>query len=73
MQRGGSPTANDSILATRTGARAVKLLANDIAGRAVGVKGNCVIDVPIEDAMKGETFDPEFYELVGITGYTRKY
>ena len=72
MQRGGSPPANDSILATRTSARAVKLLAEDIGGRAVGVKGNTLIDVPIEDAMKGETFDPEFYELVGITGYTVK-
>ncbi len=73
MQRGGSPTANDSILATRTSSYAVKLLHDDIGGRAVGIKGSRIIDVPIEDAMKGETFDPEFYELVGITGYTRKY
>ena len=71
-QRGGSPTANDRILATRTGAYAAKLLAQGIGGRAVGVKGNRIIDVPIEDAMKGDNFDPEFYELVGVTGYTRK-
>ena len=31
-QRGGSPTANDRILATRTGAYAVKLLSQDIGG-----------------------------------------
>ena len=31
-----------------------------------------IIDVPIEDAMKGDNFDPEFYDLVGVTGYTRK-
>ena len=46
-QRGGSPTANDRILATRTGAYAVKLLANDIGGRAVGVRGSDLIDVPL--------------------------
>ena len=72
-QRGGSPTANDRILATRTGAYAVNLLAEDIGGRAVGIKGNKIIDVPLEDAMKGENFEPAFYELVGITGYTTKH
>ncbi len=71
-QRGGSPTANDRILATRTGAYAVKLLANDIGGRAVGVRGSDLIDVPLEDCMKGSTFDPELYELVGVTGYIKK-
>ena len=71
-QRGGSPTANDRILATRTGAYAVKLLSQDIGGRAVGVKGSDLIDVPIEDCMKGSTFDPELYELVGVTGYIKK-
>ena len=71
-QRGGSPTANDRILATRTGAYAVKLLSQDIGGRAVGVKGSDLINVPIEDCMKGSTFDPELYELVGVTGYIKK-
>ena len=71
-QRGGSPTANDRILATRTGAYAAKLLLGDIGGRAVGIKGNKIIDVPLENAMDGTTFEPDFYELVGITGYIRK-
>ena len=71
-QRGGSPTANDRILATRTGSYAVKLLLNDIGGRAVGIQGNKIIDVPLCDAMVGSTFEEDFYELVGITGYTRK-
>ena len=69
--RGGSPSANDRILASRTGAYAVKLLEKDISGRAVGIVGNQIIDVPLGDAMKGSTFDPEFYELVGVTGYVK--
>ena len=72
-QRGGSPTANDRILASRRGAHAVNLLAEDIGGRAVGIRGNKIIDVPLEDAMKGDSFEPDFYELVGITGYTIKH
>lgn len=68
-QRGGSPSANDRILATRTGARAVKLLAQGIAGRAVGIRGNIIVDVPLEDAMVGTTFDPDIFDLVGTTSY----
>ncbi len=49
-QRGGSPTANDRILASRLGAHALKLLRDDIGGRAVGIRDNHLIDVPIEDA-----------------------
>ena len=59
-------------LATRTGAYAAKLLLGDIGGRAVGIKGNKIIDVPLESAMDGTTFEPDYYELVGITGYIRK-
>lgn len=70
-QRGGSPTANDRILATRTGSYAVELLKNGIGGRAVGIYGNKIMDVPLEDAMKGSTFDEEFYRLVGVTGYIK--
>ena len=69
--RGGSPSANDRILASRTGAYAVKLLEKNVSGRAVGIVGNQIIDVPLGDAMKGSTFDPEFYELVGVTGYVK--
>ena len=70
-QRGGSPTASDRILATRTGSYAVKLLAKGVSGRAVGIRGNVIIDVPLENAMDGTTFDDEFYELVGVTGYIK--
>ena len=48
-QRGGSPTAFDRILASRLGNRALELLRDDIGGRAVGVKDNRIVDVPIEE------------------------
>ena len=70
-QRGGSPTANDRILATRTGAHAVELLKNDIGGRAVGIKGNKIIDVSLDEALSPMVFDREYYDLVDLTGYVR--
>ena len=70
-QRGGSPTANDRILATRTGAHAVELLKNDIGGRAVGIKGNKIMDVSLDEALSPMVFDREYYDLVDLTGYVR--
>ena len=40
VQRGGSPTAADRILASRLGAHAVQLLADGQRGRCVGVRGS---------------------------------
>ena len=37
IQRGGSPTAFDRVLASRLGARAVELLLDHKGGRAVGI------------------------------------
>lgn len=44
MQRGGSPTAFDRVLASRLGSRAVELITAGISGRAVGIENNKVID-----------------------------
>ena len=44
MQRGGSPTAFDRVLASRLGSRAVELIMAGIGGRAVGIENNKVID-----------------------------
>jgi len=49
IQRGGSPTAFDRLLAARMGAKAVELL---LAGRTdvmVGLKGMGVMEVPLEE------------------------
>ena len=56
VQRGGSPTARDRILASRTGFRAVELIDNAPEGskvsRAVGIKGTNIIDYDLEEALQ---------------------
>jgi 6-phosphofructokinase 1 len=51
MQRGGSPTAFDRVLASRLGARAVELLMEGKGGRAVGIEKNAIVDYDIIQAL----------------------
>jgi len=52
IQRGGSPTRFDRIIATLFGAEAVDLLLNNKPGFVVGIKDNHITHIPIEDAVK---------------------
>ncbi len=52
LQRGGTPSAFDRILASRMGAKAVELLLEGKAGRALGIKGTEIIDLDIDDALE---------------------
>ena len=54
IQRGGSPSARDRLLATQLGAHAANLLAQDRGGLAVGVRGTKLIETPFADVQKGE-------------------
>ncbi|WP_347490989.1 6-phosphofructokinase [Desulfoscipio sp. XC116] len=51
LQRGGSPTAYDRILATRYGTGAVNLTAEGKFGRMVCLKGQHIDSVPLEQAV----------------------
>ena len=54
LQRGGSPTAHDRILAARLGNRAIEILVkskHDDVSRIVGVRKNEIVDYPIEEAL----------------------
>ena len=51
IQRGGSPTANDRILATKMGDYAVSLIEEGIGGHCVGIIDNEIVGVPISDAL----------------------
>ena len=63
IQRGGSPSMEDRVLASRLAVRAVDLLRADKGGRVVGVKGNEVIDLPIGEALQiPPRFDSELFE-----------
>ena len=48
VQRGGSPSAFDRILATRFGARAVELAMEGKFGRMVCLRGTQIKDIPLE-------------------------
>jgi 6-phosphofructokinase 1 len=54
IQRGGSPTAFDRVLASRLGARAVELLLEGKAGRAVGLFKQEVVDIELKDAFENK-------------------
>lgn len=64
IQRGGSPTVTDRILASRMGYHAVKLLKEGIVNRLVCIRNNKITDCDIEEglAMQKE-FDQELYEI----------
>lgn len=49
IQRGGSPTANDRILASKMGYLAVLALLDNISGNMIGIKNNKMIKLPFAD------------------------
>lgn len=67
IQRGGSPTPFDRILATRFGVAAVDLVKDAGFGMMVALQANKIISVPIKSAVeKLKTVDEEFYELAKV-------
>jgi 6-phosphofructokinase 1 len=67
IQRGGSPTAFDRILATRYGITAIDLIHKGKYGRMVALRGNKIISVPLEDiAGKRKTVDAELYDMARV-------
>lgn len=64
IQRGGSPTAYDRVLATRYGVAAMNAVHNGRTGVMVGLKGTEVIEQPLSIVSKGlKTVDENLYEL----------
>ncbi|MGV3464722.1 MAG: 6-phosphofructokinase [Heyndrickxia sp.] len=64
IQRGGSPTASDRVLASRLGAKAVELLMEGKGGRAVGIEKNEIVDYDIIEALsRKHKLDYDMYKL----------
>lgn len=64
IQRGGSPTGFDRVLASRLGARAVELLLNGKEGRMVGIEKNEIVDKSIPEVLKQKhQVDSGMYKL----------
>jgi 6-phosphofructokinase 1 len=67
IQSGGDPTSTDRILASRLGAAAVAALADGDHGTMVGVSGEEVRRIPLEEVVgKERPLDPELYELAKL-------
>jgi len=67
LQRGGSPTAFDRILATRFGIAAIDLVHQGQFGRMVAIQGNKIVSVPLKDVVgKRKTVDLKLYEIATV-------
>jgi 6-phosphofructokinase 1 len=67
IQRGGSPTAYDRLLATRLGAAAVNELYNGHYGQMVGTRGREFVTPPLEEVMSSRIeLDLDLYELAKV-------
>ena len=67
VQRGGSPTVRDRVLASQMGNYAVNLLEKGIGNRVVGIRGTKLVDYDIQEALQmKKPFDDDLYELTKI-------
>lgn len=67
LQRGGTPTAYDRVLATRYGLRAIELVHEGKFGRMVALQGNRIVDITLEEATsKLKTVDMEMFKAAQV-------
>ncbi len=65
VQRGGSPSMSDRMLAAQFGNKAVRLLNDGIGNRVVGIHDNKIMDMDIIEAVSmKKTFNYELYETL---------
>lgn len=70
IQRGGSPSAMDRLLASKMGYKAVELLLKNKGSRLLGIKHNKIIDMEIGEALAIERkFDEKLYEIADVLSY----
>jgi 6-phosphofructokinase 1 len=67
IQRGGTPTAFDRVLATRFGIAAIDAVEDGDFGKMVALQGTNIVRVPLQDGV-GElkTLDPELYRTAEV-------
>jgi 6-phosphofructokinase 1 len=67
VQRGGTPTAYDRVLATRYGIGAVDAVHQGKFGHMIAMKGNKIETVPFKEVVgKRKTVDLELYEIASV-------
>lgn len=67
VQRGGSPTVRDRVMASLMGYEAVKLLSQGIGNRVVSFREDKIVDYDIYEALSMEKgFDYEMYKMAHV-------
>ena len=67
LQRGGSPTYRDRMLATQCGMKAIELIKNGETGKAVGEVGGRIVAVDLAEALAEKAgVDLDMYRAVDI-------
>ena len=66
VQRGGTPTAADRVLATRVGLKAVDLILNKQFGYMAALRGTDIVAVPIEEALREKLLDPKVFDDAAV-------
>lgn len=66
LQRGGSPSMQDRILATMCGAKAVELLKVNSSSKAIGISDGKLVAYDLEEALEfPKVFKDDMYDLIG--------
>ena len=67
VQRGGTPTAYDRVLATRFGVAAMDAVAAGRFGQMVALRGTEIVEEPLEEALREpKLLDPKLYETAEV-------
>jgi 6-phosphofructokinase 1 len=69
MQRGGSPTAKDRMLASAMGAYAIRQFVEGKENQVIGIQQNKITSLDLTDALRRvKEIDPFLYEVSGAMG-----
>ena len=67
IQRGGSPTAKDRVIATRMGYEAVRVLAEGGTNRVVVTRSDQIVDMDIDEGLAMmKTLNQEEFQVMKI-------
>jgi 6-phosphofructokinase 1 len=66
VQRGGTPTAYDRVLATRFGLKAVELVREKQFGLMASLRGTEIVAVPIDEALSQKLLDPKVFDDAAV-------
>lgn len=67
VQRGGTPTAYDRVLATRFGVKAVDMVVAGESGKMAALKGIDIVPMALEEVIKGrKSVNMELYDIAQV-------